>query len=198
MNWHEIKVATLQKMVSADGNTIPQDKAATEYIAAMPQAANEALALLCNANRFLRQYAEVEAQASENGFDYYFDMTGIADFYELGEIEVYAMEGERIRTVSNVAVRAGRYISFPEAGTYHVFYNAWPEPITQKTSDKYELPLDPDVAVLLPLYMASQIYKDDDISMATVYRNEFDAARMELRSRTYGTQRDIFISKSGW
>ncbi len=198
MTWYEIKVATLQKMVSAEGNTIPSDDATNEYVAAMPQAANEALQLLCTANRFLRQYVDVEAQASENGFDYFYDMASQPDFYELGNIEVYEVNDERIRSVSGISVRAGQYISFPAAGTYRVFYNAWPPTITEKTPDKYTLPLASDVAVLLPLYMASQLYKDDDVSIADIYRNEFEVARAELRNRTYGTRTDRFVSKSGW
>jgi hypothetical protein len=79
-----------------------------------------------------------------------------------------------------------------------MYYNAWPKMFAKDTNDDYVIPLEDDVVVLLPLYMASQLYKDDDSSIATVYRNEFETARMELRNRTGGTYRDVFVNKSGW
>lgn len=38
-----------------------------------------------------------------------------------------------------------------------------------------ELSIPYDACILMPLYMASQLMKDDDISLATQYRNEFEA-----------------------
>lgn len=37
-----------------------------------------------------------------------------------------------------------------------------------------------DACVLIPLYIASQLYKDDDISQATAYRNEFETGLQDL------------------
>ena len=98
------------------------------------------------------------------------------------------------------SIVAGRDIIFPaeEAGQYEVFYNAWPPQITGETLDDYELPLTPDVVVLLPLYMASQLYKDDDNSIATIYRNEFEVARGELVAGTGGVVTSEWTSKDGW
>lgn len=198
MTWKDVKLATLQKMVSADGNTIPNDDATKDYLAAMPQAANEALQLLSTANKFLRQYADVSVGDAVNGYTPYYDMQNTGDFYRMGEIEVYKLSDDGIQTVRGVTVRAGSYVSFPGAGDYRVFYDAWPDEITENTKDTYELPLDTEVAVLLPLYMASQLYKDDDISIATIYRNEFEVARAELKNRERGTVHDRFVSESGW
>lgn len=54
--------------------------------------------------------------------------------------------------------------------------------ITSDTDDDYELTLPEDACVIIPLYMASQLYKDDDISQATAYRNEFEVALQDLTS----------------
>lgn len=43
-----------------------------------------------------------------------------------------------------------------------------------------ELKLPYEACVLIPLYIASQLYKDDDISLATQYRNEFEAGLQNL------------------
>lgn len=80
-------------------------------------------------------------------------------------------------------------------GEYIIKYQCYPEKITDETDDEYELPLEYDTAVLLPLYMASELYKDDDISLATIYRNEFEA----MVDNTYHIRNDLkFTSKTGW
>lgn len=84
------------------------------------------------------------------------------------------------------------------AGNYTIYYKAYPGTITQDTADDYELPLDPEVAVLLPLYMASQLYKDDSLALATTYRNEFEVGRSELKPKPKAPVAEKFISESGW
>lgn len=56
-----------------------------------------------------------------------------------------------------------------------------PEKITDLTPDNYEFSMDEECCVILPLYIASELYKDDDITLATVYRNEFETALAELQ-----------------
>lgn len=82
-------------------------------------------------------------------------------------------------------------------GSWKVEYYAYPQQITKLTTDTTVLALDPEVVVLLPLYMASQLYKDDDISLATQWRNEFEVAREQLRPNQDGGTVE-FISESGW
>lgn len=62
------------------------------------------------------------------------------------------------------------------SGVFSVYYNAYPEIITSLTEDDYELTAPMEVQVLLPLYMASQLYKEDDNGIATTLRNEFEVA----------------------
>lgn len=52
--------------------------------------------------------------------------------------------------------------------------------IDSTTEDTYEISLPEDACVLIPLYIASQLYKDDDISQATAYRNEFEVGLQDL------------------
>lgn len=54
--------------------------------------------------------------------------------------------------------------------------------IDKDTLPTYELTLPEDACVLIPLYIASQLYKDDDISQATAYRNEFEVGLTDLIS----------------
>ena len=48
------------------------------------------------------------------------------------------------------------------------------------TSADEIIELPEDACVLIPLYIASQLYKDDDISQATAYRNEFEVGLQDL------------------
>lgn len=52
--------------------------------------------------------------------------------------------------------------------------------ITTDTPDNEEINLPEDACILIPLYIASQLYKDDDISQATAYRNEFEVGLQDL------------------
>lgn len=306
MTWKDIKLATLQKMFAADGTEIPSDDAAKEYLAGMPQVANEALQILSTAGKYIVKKIEIAHTPLPNliadniatkihtviddelEFEgdsaraYYFEFLG------KGSIEVY-VDGElvdsatlvstahftpyrglisneskgkatiKIKTlysasVKNVALynvlfdeaeevqtfgekikydlskivddfyclnsseiyyegESPRYVRtndyFQEAnnilvldrnmpGNYTIYYNAYPTQITHGTLDEYELPLDPEVAILLPLYMASQLYKDDDAGIATAYRNEFEVARGLLTGVTPSPSAETFVSESGW
>lgn len=62
--------------------------------------------------------------------------------------------------------------------------------ITTETSDDYKFSIPDDACVLIPLYIASQLYKDDDISQATAYRNEFEIGLQEL---TYNIENQDMI-----
>jgi hypothetical protein len=70
--------------------------------------------------------------------------------------------------------------------------------ITLSTPDDYEMPLDPEVAALLPLYMASELYKDDDNAIATVYRNEAELGREALSNGPLLPKKEKFVTDSGW
>ena len=201
MTWKEVKLATLQKMFSAEGLSINEaDDSVSEYINAMPQAANEGLQLLCTAGKYLRRCLELEPGAV--GATRTVDLKAAApDLYRIEQLEIYAFD----ETGAPVPVRgaklvAGRYLVLTNqpGGKLALYYNAWPQPVTHATADDEELPLDPEVAVLLPLYMASQLYKDDDITLATMYRNEFEVAFSLLQRADSGEVGGEFTCATGW
>ena len=49
-----------------------------------------------------------------------------------------------------------------------------------ETSPEEVIGLPDNACVLIPLYIASQLYKDDDIAQATAYRNEFEVGLQDL------------------
>lgn len=83
-------------------------------------------------------------------------------------------------------------------GNFTVYYRAYPEQITAETEDTYELPIDPEVYALLPLYMASQLYKDDDQGIATSYRNELEVGFERLVNSANLSAFEEFTSDTGW
>lgn len=83
-------------------------------------------------------------------------------------------------------------------GNFTVYYRAYPVQLTQETDGDYELPIDPEVYAILPLYMASQLYKDDDQGIATSYRNEAEVAFDRLVNSANLSAYEQFTSESGW
>ena len=83
-------------------------------------------------------------------------------------------------------------------GSFTIYYRAYPPQITSETLDTDELALDPEVYALLPLYMASQLYKDDDNGIATAYRNEFEVGFERLVNSANLSAYEEFTSETGW
>ena len=66
-------------------------------------------------------------------------------------------------------------------GVYTIWYRAYPQTITRITPDEEEIDLAPEAVVLLPLYMAAELYKEDELALATVLRNEYEDGLEKLR-----------------
>ena len=304
MTWADIKLATIQKMFSAVGSTIPSDDSNRDYVAAMPYAANEGILMLSTAGKFLVKSFSIAIQPiknllssidsdvihsmiggektfeAENCNSIYFEVTGrcsltitvgeiISEPIEFDSLHAYlpykqiienygsekvtlTFSSEKPYAIKNVAMYEAKYDEDSEVpeyaerirykvtdlvedfysinsiyfegevekyiktsdvyqegdktlvfdreteGNYVIYYNALPVTITVATEDEYELPLDREVEALLPLYMASQLYKEDDIAIATQYRNEFEVAFERLKNSVSSSMAERVTSESGW
>lgn len=69
-----------------------------------------------------------------------------------------------------------------DSGYYEFYYEAYPNYFTAITPDDEVIQLDDELCVLMPIYMAGQLMKDDDIQLAIQYLNEFEQALMLIRS----------------
>ena len=305
--WKDVKLATLQKLFAADGDTIPTDQSTKDYIASMPQAANEGLQRLSTAGKFIRKYIDIahnpvvnrlgntgkHIASMERGtltfeadsirslyFEYFGQGTAevkvgdeVKDTFELSSKQAYsavrrlvdnpddlhvvltitsdypmalknvALYSANFETVDDVQayaeqirydlrelapdfyklddspitfegdVNVTRYRNISDffqegdkvllldrelSGNFRVYYKAYPQEITTLTPDNTEMALDPEVFALLPLYMASQLYKDDDNGIATSYRNEFEVAFSDLRGSVVAPSAETFTNESGW
>lgn len=176
MTWGEIKNITLQKIDEATGED------AGEYTDMMAAPANEALQLLSTTGKYIVQCYEIRQDGSEAARQRYDLRQLLPDYFSLetvyfdgggeyGQTMDYQMEGDRVLVLP------------AKAGLWRVYYNAYPYEITGATAEEQELAIDPEVVVLLPLYIASQIYKHDNVALATIWRNEFEAAREALMGK---------------
>lgn len=67
------------------------------------------------------------------------------------------------------------------AGTYTVWYDAYPVKITASTPEETELELPEEAAALVPMYMAGELYKEDELAMATMFRNQYEDGLLKLQ-----------------
>ncbi len=192
MTWGEAVLITLQKVFAVSGSKVDINDTTAPYIAAMPHVANEALALLATCGKYIVKSIDITAEEDNSEFK----LKDIAEnFYSLRDNEVF---------FNNIAcdcytLIGGNEIVLFYAGDWRIYYNAYPAKITADTSDDCELELDSEAAVLIPLYMASQLYKDEDAEVATMYRNEFEAGREALLYRDVPkTSGMSFISVKNW
>lgn len=127
----------------------------------------------------------------------------VDDFYILSTEDIYYEGGSDVSRY----VRTSDYFEEGNSvlvldrdtpGNFRVYYKAYPHQITEDTPDDYVLSVDPEVATLIPLYVASQIYKDDDNTIATAYRNEFEVAFERLKDSVSTPSAEKFTSESGW
>lgn len=133
-----------------------------------------------------------------------YDLTELAeDFYLVDQSEViYEGDKETITytATSDFFQEGFKVFVLPrdKVGNYKIHYKAYPPMITLETEDDAELALDPEVAALLPLYMASELYKDDDIGVATLYRNEYEIGFERLVKNVQAPSSEHFRSVTGW
>lgn len=198
--WDEIRVTVLQKLFLIDGNTVVEDGSTKAYLAAMPSAYNEATRLLSTTNRYITKYFEVPADGLQEVIE--IDLNSIVnDLFQLkpngiyfadAEGKVYEYDQEDYFGNDILLLNGRNY------GVYRVYYRAYPLKATAETEGTADMQLDPDVASLVPLYMASQLYKDDDNGIATSYRNEFEVGRELLTRERTSSGSGQFRSTTGW
>ena len=192
MTWGDIQLAVLHKLFVSDGQTILVNDSTSPYIAAMPLAANEGLMLLAACGKYIPK--TVETETAEGVTD--LSLKELAEnFLSLRENEVF-LNG---RHTDGYTLIGGERMLLYGIGKWIIGYNAYPQKITQATDKEYVLDVPEDAAVLLPLYIAAELYKDEDPQTAAIYRNEFEAGREALLYRdTAKSGYMCFESVSKW
>lgn len=192
MTWGDIQLSVLHKLFVSDGQTILVNDSTSPYIAAMPLAANEGLMLLAACGKYIPK--TIETETIEGVTD--LSLKELAEnFLSLRENEVF-LNG---RHTDGYTLIGGERMLLYGIGKWIIGYNAYPQKITQATDKDYVLDVPEDAAVLLPLYIAAELYKDEDPQTAAIYRNEFEAGREALLYRdTAKSGHMCFESISKW
>lgn len=192
MTWGDIQLSVLHKLFVSDGQTILVNDSTSPYIAAMPLAANEGLMLLAACGKYIPKTVETETAESVTDLS----LKELAEnFLSLRENEVF-LNG---RHTDGYTLIGGERMLLYGIGKWIIGYNAYPQKITQATDKDYVLDVPEDAAVLLPLYIAAELYKDEDPQTAAIYRNEFEAGREALLYRdTAKSGHMCFESVSKW
>lgn len=174
MNWGEIQIESLRKMfLNSDVITTDKleeykkDKKYKTYLDMMPQAANEAINyILENGKPHILSY---ELEKTDDEIKKYKLPDLIDNFKKIYEISYDGNNILNYHTEGNNVLVIKYWIS----GNITVYYEAYLDRITNDTESDTKIDLDIQLASLIPLYIAGELYKDDDISMATQYLNEF-------------------------
>ena len=198
MTWGECRLAALQTMFANEGAAINVDDSNQDYINAMPAKANEAMHQLALVGRpLLKQFAiEVAEGAVEAAEADKLTLPAAEVRYKL-KLSDYiprfrALEREQLMldaggiydAAEDWSLEGDDVLVLPGnvAGTYTVWYAAYPQTITAATPDSEELDLPAEAAALVPLYIAGELYKEDELAMATMFRNEVEDGLQKMRA----------------
>ena len=138
------------------------------------------------------------AKVPEYGRYIKYDLKDLAtDFYNLFDNSINYEDGNIYLNTTDYYRESDHILILPSnrPGMYTIYYHAYPVQITEETEEDYVLPIDPDVAVLLPLYMASQLYMDDDLAIATTLRNQFEVGLDSLVNTSHYSGKESFTSE---
>lgn len=200
--WGEIKNEALGLMFSnVNGSTkVPLSNAdVQEYVINMADAANYAIRDLSAVVPLISFFDFAQGQenspkpAGEINGRYWYAMPQLAsDFIRFAEgtQEMYAVG---VKTASY-------YLQVPTGYTGNVTipYYAYAPTVTEETADDVLFDWHQECLDLIPLYMASRLYMEDDVQLATMYRNQYEAKKAELAERIDTSMSGNFVNTTGW
>lgn len=193
MDWKTIKLLSLQKMFLVTGNEIIEDETTQEYLNKMWGAANEAMMRLATIGKTIIKKVTIDLSDEHiitSANKMYINLLEFAsDLFNVNTAAVTLDE----EPFSKFELYGNTLILEPELGTLSVVYYAYPAMLKQDSPDDLEIPLAVDAAILIPLYIASELYKDDDNSLATMYRNQFETG-LESLVQSQQTNKARFVT----
>ena len=184
MNWGQIQIESLKKMflnkeelTINNLNEYKQDKKYKTYLFAMPQAANEAINIILeNVQPLIKKYVLKKKEDTER-----YDLNKLSNFkkvYQIvndgGTYEGYELEGNNQLVIKNW--RTGQII---------VYYESYPDLLTSSSSSSTDLEIPTPLTVAIPLYIAGELYKDDDVQLSTIYMNAFYQTIQNFQDHNY-------------
>lgn len=118
----------------------------------------------------------------------------IPDFYKIDSV-YYEHGTSETTNITNYVLQGDNTVMISQPGNYKIYYKSYPSKITSETSNDHVIEMEPETLCLLPLYIVSELYKDDDVTLSTVYRNQFETG---LENLYQSNDKPTYVSKSGW
>lgn len=185
MTWNEIQIEALKKMFlnkenleTSKINEYKQDKKYKTYLFGMKQACNEAL---------LQIYAVIESNVLvyklENEKKRIYDLKELIEDYEK-VFDIEAPLNVTWKMISKNLIQIDNWTT----GDINIYYEKKHEYITDDTPGDKVIEIDKEWLQLLPLYIAGELYKDDDLTLSTIYLNEFNNILGILSSKNNSNQ----------
>ena len=201
VTWKDIKLAVLQRIFAVEGGCVVISHVTKPYIDSMPAAANEGIFLLASAGGAGVKSISFEKER-KSGSSSRIDMNDLVPDFRSFTDEIYLESSSGRQRLYGYVTEAGSILVLPAwlEGTITVYYNPLPPLVPQTVSDDFVIDLVPMALTLLPLYIASQLFKDDDMRQAVQLRNEFETglARMAALTSRDKKNRESFVSITGW
>ena len=193
--WGDIVIATCRKMfLNKDAITVADlpdlidDRNYSTYINMAPDVMNELMVILNN--RVLINIDTITIKLDDANLEKYLiddNSTWVFDIKEYmkdNEIDNYLYT----EVIQHTYIKRDNLLFEEQDGklyidkrfidrnslTLTIKYRIIPERFTTTTPWNTFIDLPYNICSIVPLYLASELYKDDDISMSTAYRNQFE------------------------
>lgn len=186
MTWGEVQLTAIQKMflnttaITVSGlSALKSSSNYATYFNAMPQAANEGIYMgLQRGIPLIKTHvitvADVPVSTSDTTATY--DLQAILSDYK--QLKYLMVDGF---TYSSYRLAFNKLLTVLSDITVTLVYEAYPTRLDTDTLSSVVMDIPYGLAVALPFYIASELYKDDDIGLATSYRNQFEAELDAMR-----------------
>lgn len=183
MTWGEIQIESLKKMFlnneSLSVNKLSDymnEKKYKTYLYAMPQACNEAINFIVSKLGSNESTFELEKEDT-----IYYDLSKkIEDFRMIKGIYSKMPVSWKILNKNTIIIDNW------QGEKILVSYEVKPTIINSDTDTNYVIEIASEYANLIPLYIAGELYKDDDLTLSTMYMNEFMTLVDNYANNKYG------------
>lgn len=183
MTWGEIQIESLKKMFlnneSLSVNKLSDymnEKKYKTYLYAMSQACNEAINFIVSKLGSNESTFELEKEDT-----IYYDLSKkIEDFRMIKGIYSKMPVSWKILNKNTIIIDNW------QGEKILVSYEVKPTIINSDTDTNFVIEIASEYANLIPLYIAGELYKDDDLTLSTMYMNEFMTLVDNYANNKYG------------
>jgi len=203
MTFAEVKIAALKLMFASYDYLVAEnikdyesDSNLNAYLYQMNESINRCFDRFLSdkaAPQAIVDFDDEEYEITEDDYFYYMDLTQITDLYRLERV-MYITNGVIDISVDNL-VQANVLVLPIKTGDYKLVYTKKMPYITDDTEDSDEVDLPDEIVRLIPYFIKSELYEEDEPNLATVARSIFETGLIRVRVQNGNYQaniRDIF------